>query len=179
MTVLTEHKHFLTPWVVTFEAWVTSMGMKPLTLALCSSHWATQSCKQSSRLDGRPYFISRHLIHLDYGFVCSMFQTYCSSQGCCGCCDRRQRWDGGPAVIIYVFRSQLHSKHSSGNKYGSMQNTSTTSIKGFKMHALQRESCCVLLFARKQQWHIKHTNSFTSRCCTAWPKSGDMIQTRG
>lgn len=34
------------------------------------------------------------------------------------------------AVITYVFRSQLHS---SGNKYGSMRNTNTTLIKGFKM----------------------------------------------
>lgn len=37
------------------------------------------------------------------------------------------------ADIIYVFRSQLHSKHSSGNKYGSMRNTSETSFKGAKI----------------------------------------------
>lgn len=51
-----------------------------------------------------------------------------------------QKEDGGveviSAVVIYVFRSQLHCKRSSGNKYVSMQSRSTTLIS-FKMQAQQ------------------------------------------
>lgn len=78
-------------------------------------------------------------------------------------------------VIIYVFRSQLHSKHSSGDKYGSMQTTNTTSIKGFTKQALQREIYCMSLFCTEAK--IKQGTHCTLLYSSSCPVTMNHVQT--